>query len=362
LAGLKAPKKKIEPVVLVGSASLSDFIAASTPKDTQQVLRPLCEVAWPQPVTQNFISVPYPYPPAVFPIFAGILGTDMLKRAGTEADIIWFCETIAGAPLSPLITNEKRFVTYLLLFVLARALQPGFNLDLGAVDRFQQEFKPLVDEALNQYALPLVKKLDVHLNRFASTKFELEMLLPDWQKVLTDIKAAVGLPTGIKTFVFDHIIRMLDVRTANRLLSSPERLSFGHSVCWVSFLTALEDTIGQQFVITSEVCQAVQMGGAIARNPVMSNDICPYLSKHVVLFVLSHIVADEMFPETIDVAPFVREFELGDDGAIGTIAQPEAGDYMELVQGIRIQDWNACELSPELLVRFPHLAEFHTTS
>jgi hypothetical protein len=309
-------------------------------------------------VTQNFISVPYPYPPAVFPIFAGILECEMLKHPNQEDCIDWFCEKIREAPLSPAITNEKRFVTYLIVYILSLALKPTFELDDNAVGVFQGRFKPVVDSALNQYMRPLIGKLETHLNRFASTQFELNMLLSDWQRVFNEIRASLGFPAAIKTFVLRHIVTTLDVRAANRLLSNPVRFSFANSMTWLSFLTALETAIGSPFTITSQICQIVQMAAALSADPARSDEICPDLSKSTVLFVLASIVPDEMLATTLDLSPFAAAYEIDPIPDRANIPIPIVGDYMEFVPGIRIADWNAATLSPEFLVRFPFFERF----
>jgi hypothetical protein len=362
LSHLVGRKKSGEPrPTLVGqSSSLSEFIVAVPHKDYQMVLKPILEVAWPQPITQSFISMPYPYPSAVFPIFAAMMDSELLKRPNAESEIMWFCENIQKAPLSPAITNEKRFMTHLMLYILVRPFQPTFDLDPMAVDIFQREYRPIVDDALAQYARPLLVRFEPLLNRFATTQFELNSLLEDWQKAVGEVRTAIGFPAQIKAFVLRHVIATLDSRMADRMLVNPARFSFRNAMTWGSFLTALETAIGQRFVLVSQICQTIQMAPAICASPGLSTEVCPALGKSVILFILTGLVPDEMRATNIDASLFVSAFGLDPTRDRESLQPPDPGDYMELIAGIRIADWNACEISAEFLGRFPFLAQFLT--
>jgi hypothetical protein len=282
----------------------------------------------------------------------------MLKSPGSKVGIDWFCEQIQNAPLAPAITNEERFLTFAMIYILVRALSRGFEFDDEAVELFQKTFRPVVDSAFAQYARPLIGRLDPHMNRFATARFELDVLLPDCQKGFDNIAGSIGLPGVLKKLALQNVIAILDARAANRILASPGRLSFGNSVIWLSFLTALATAISRPFKITLQVCRALQMAPSICTSPKLAEEVCPDLSKGIVLFLMTSLKPDELFARNIDASRFVSTYRLDPTVHPEPIEPVSMADYMELIDEIPVRDWNACTVPPELLQRFPHLAQF----
>jgi hypothetical protein len=285
----------------------------------------------------------------------------MLKSEHPEPDIEWFCERIQEAPLTRPVTNEKKFVMFMMIYILPRTLQTVFALSDRAVGLFQSKFKTVVDAAFQQFARPFVNRLDIHLNRFATARFELDGLLADCQKAFQDIRSSVGFPAAIKPFILKNIVALVDARASNKLLANPTRFSLGNSMVWSSFLTAWETAIGDSFTLTSQIAQALQMAPVICADPTVSDEICPALSKQLILFLLTSFVPDEVLPTDIDTSGFVTQFRLDSTKPAETVQPIFVGDYMDFVGGIRIADWNACGLQPDLLYRFPYLTEYQNT-
>jgi hypothetical protein len=327
-------------------------------KDYTKELQPVLDIAWPPPVSQSFISVPYPYPPAVFPIVSAVVHSELLKAEDVQSACQWFAEAVQAAPLSVASTNEKRFVTFLMIYILAGALQPVFEFNDVAVVVFQCVFKPVVDAALIQYARPFINRLDGHLNRFATACFDLNGLLADAQKTFGDIRTGISFPASIKTFTLRALIAIIDARTANKILANPARFTFGNAAIWGSFLTAFQTEIGHSMPIAAEVASGIQMAPAICADPKMTDDVCPHLKKPLVFFLLTNVRPDEMMAENIDASKFVTDFGIDPTAPEETVTPKLPGDYKELAASIRIADWNACDIQPDLIAQFPFLREF----
>jgi hypothetical protein len=85
--------------------------------------RGILATKWPPPVIQSFILVPYSYPAAVFPNLPALIHSKILKNAVYEEAVSEFVELFMAV-----CTTEKRFVTFLMIFILAKALAPTHGL------------------------------------------------------------------------------------------------------------------------------------------------------------------------------------------------------------------------------------------
>jgi hypothetical protein len=141
----------------------------------------------------------------------------------------------------------------------------------------------------------------------------------------------------------------MDAAAASKLLETPQSLTRQNAIAWLSFLRAFEtDAGGTALPMASEVCLVLQNGGSLSRDPISLKDIAPNLPKSVVLFLLTSLGED--------ASGFITVFDLDPSAQANTIEPDLTGsDYMELAAGIRISDWNVCEIQPEFYSKFPFL-------
>jgi hypothetical protein len=247
------------------------------------------------------------------------------------------------------------------IYVLARALAGEYAFDPEAVELFQSAFRAVVDTAFAQYARPFTGRLDPHINRFATARFELNVLLADFQKGFAEIRKSIGFTEVLKRLVVQKVVSLLDARAATCILASPTRLTFSNSMVWSSFITALTAALGFPFTITMELCQALQMAPSICSNPRLVAEVCPDVNPQIILFLLTSLKPDELLATNIDASRFVSVYRLDPTFHPMPIEPLPVGDYMKYAAEIRITDWNACTMQPELLNKFPHLSQFLKT-
>jgi hypothetical protein len=358
----KAPSSDLSMGSIPTGKGVEEFIQRGS---CGAIFESVLSLAWPTAVTQNFISMPYPYPPSVFPIVATLIHSGILTESPTviERVVLRFCELLKTAPLSPICTNEKRFISFMMIFILVRALQDQYRFSPESVMFFQSRLKPLVNDALIKFGRPLIGRAETLLNRFATAQFDVEGLLGDFGKCFQDIKNSLTLPPVIKNFIIQNIMAMIDARIVNKVLANPARLTFSNSSTWRSLITALETSTGHLLRMMSEVTSVLVLGPKICGHPPICDEVSPHLSKELVLFLLTNFKHDEMMNENIDASQFVshygvcpsHEFCQPDNPIIAPILQD---DYMTLAGAVRISDWNACEIHADLLEQFPHLKDY----
>jgi hypothetical protein len=100
--------------------------------------------------------------------------------------------------------------------------------------------------------------------------------------------------------------------------------------------------------MASEVCLVLQNGDLLSTDPNSLKDIAPNLPKSVVFFLVTSLGEG--------ASSFITVFDLDPSAQANTIEPDLTGsDSMELAAGIRIADWNVCEIQPEFYSKFPFL-------
>jgi hypothetical protein len=107
-------------------------------------------------------SVPYAYPAAVFPTVAALIDSEIFKSAVYEEAVNEFVELLRAASLAAVCTTKKRFIAFLIVFILANALTPTYGFAEPNLVFFEAKMRPLVDGAFVQYVNPLLRRMDAH--------------------------------------------------------------------------------------------------------------------------------------------------------------------------------------------------------
>lgn len=341
------------------SQGLRDFLGTTKAKDYAKEFIPVLEVSWPAPVTQNFISMPYPYPPAVFPFIATVIHSGLLVGDDDITESVGvICEKLAVSPLTTVCTNEKRFVTFMMLYILTGSLAEEYHFNPHKVEMLQSALLILVGNAFSVYGKPVIGRAETNLNRFATAQFDVDKLMADLVKSFQEIKATLTFPSQLKTFVFKNLVAMIDARMASKILQNPERFTYTNSMTWSSVITGLETSIGAKLAMCSEVAATIMITRAICDEPTVTADACPHLPKEVILTLMKNVKPDEMMSENVDVSAFVEFYDLDPTVDVRDIEPILDEDYMSLAKHLRVSDWNACELQADLFTTFPYLKKY----
>ena len=98
----------------------------------------------------------------------------------------------------------------------------------------------LVTAATQRAVAPRVSNFDVLVNRYATARFDMEILLQDYRRVLEATRRSIKYPAALAACLMEKLIAGIDARMTQRIIANPQRLNFGHGVLWNSFVSALE--------------------------------------------------------------------------------------------------------------------------
>lgn len=353
----KTPTSDVSP--LIPSKNLMDFMGMKS-REHLKLFESVFSVSWPFPITPSFISMPYQYPPAVFPLFATFLKSQIFEaNEAIEKDLYkLILEQMENAPLSVSCSNEKRFITFLMLYILINQFADQYNLDKKRIKIFSSLFRPIVDKSLIAFGKPLLGRLEQFYSHFLNSANEVPELLHEFQTNMKEVNSLLMLPAPIKSVVVKTFNSMVDARLLTKMISKPSLLTFKNAMLWSSFMTALE-TSGESLQLSSEASRMLMMAPTIGLQPDLSQDVCPSLSPDVILFLLVHVRPDDLQAQPIDASKFVEHYGIQVDGAqIGEIQPILDVDYLSMAESLRLQDWCRCELQGEDLARFPYFKEY----
>lgn len=351
------PVSTISP--LMPSQNLMDFMGMKN-KAHKKLFESILKSTWPSPLTPSFISMPYQYPPAVFPIFATILKSRIFKAdEEIEEDLFdMIIILLQKSPLSVSCSNEKRFITFLVLYILLNTLADEYELDKSRIESFSEKFKPIVDNSLIAFEKPLLGKTEQFYSIFLEAKSEIPDLITELQNCIKNVQNNLMLPTPIKNAVLHSFKSMVDSRLLTKMITNPTLLTFKNAMAWSSFLTAY-DSSDDNLVLASEASKMLMMAPTIGLHPELANEICPHLSPEVVLFLLVHVRPDDLMAQPIDASKFVEYFDVQvNSEQINDITPLLDIDYLEMASSIRLQDWCKCELQGEVMARYPFFHEY----
>jgi hypothetical protein len=96
----------------------------------------------------------------------------MLRSPLSETVIDHFCEGIQSAPLTGSVTNEEWLLILVSFYVLVLGLAGDYAFDPG--------------------------RFDPHIKRFATARFEFDVLLANFQKGFADMMISIGFTVVLK--------------------------------------------------------------------------------------------------------------------------------------------------------------------
>ncbi|OHS94121.1 hypothetical protein TRFO_11410 [Tritrichomonas foetus] len=416
-------KTKTMPVSpLMPSQNLIDFMGLKN-REHIKLFDAVLKVAWPTPLTPSFIAIPYQYPPAVFPLFASFLKSRIFQKDEPLEENLFdiILDMMQKAPLSISCSNEKRFVTFLVLYVLINTECETYGLDKQRVKSFSEKFKLIVNKSLIAFGKPLLGRTEQFCSHFLGASFEVNELLGEFESNMKDVQNLLMLPAPIKSAVLNSFNAMMDVKLLTKMVSNPSLLTFKNAMIWSSFMTALESS-SQSFhhntnsnnndtnhdnnnlnlnnphhtnsqnqktdkneeeenteyegldirhsnnennnnsyellPLSSEASKILMMAPQIGKSPEIAKEVCPHLSPNIVLFLLVHVRPDEIMAEPIDASHFVEYYGMQADGGLGEITPNINQNYLDVASSIRVKDWCKCELQAEVVAKFPFFKEY----
>lgn len=353
----KSPVSDVSP--LIPSQNLMDFMGMRS-REHLKLFESVLSISWPFPVTPSFISMPYQYPPAVFPLFATFLKSQIFEaNESIEKNLFEsILKLIENAPLSVSCSNEKRFITFLMLYILLNHFCDEYHLDQKRIQYFSTLFRTVIDKSLISFGKPLLGRFEQFYSHFLNSAHEVPELLHEYQTNMKEINGLLMLPIPIKKIVLKTFNSMIDARILSKMISQPSLLTFKNAMLWSSFMTALE-TSGEILQLSSEASRMLMMAPTIGMQPDLSQDVCPNISPDIVLFLLVHVRPDDLQAQPIDASKFIEHYGIqADDAKIGEIQPVIDADYLAIADNLRLQDWGKCELQGEMLARFPYFKEY----
>jgi len=196
-------------------------------------------------------------------------------------------------------------------------------------------------------------------NRFATAKFEMNLLLDDCKELLDRAARALAFPREMNAFLIDYFIGEFQLRAANKILQNPARFTFSNAMIWNGFLTAVESDLKLSLPRLREVVLALNMAPNIAKNPEIAREICPNLPMTTIGFVIMMFVPDEAFANPLDPMGFMEACGVFSLPSEVSLDEPEVGAF-ERMRTIDFGRWSDTKVPAKIAQRFPFLKNYAT--
>jgi hypothetical protein len=312
---------------------------------------------WAAPISPGFIWPLVPYPPAVFPIFAMIIHTEMLK-ADPNGLMATFVEGLPRAQFSADCPPDTRFLICMLVFILAGSFGGEYEFNEALVSKFHESLGPILDEYLVRLVDPCVTPFEKAVRRLASAQFQADDLIRDFSRTFARVSTLLPGPEQLQPFLCTAILNVLDSLILLRILGNPWKLTIGNAQILSSFFNQLATEFREQFTLASEAMSVLHAARTICRSPRDADVIAPHLPKEVVFFLLANLKPDDLFSGIVDASRFLDAFPVNPAWTAKTVVPFFSSDYMSLAQHMQISDWNACEINEAVLAEFSFLRMF----
>jgi hypothetical protein len=332
-------------------------------RDVIQLIRSVLARPWDGLYDKVFLdsSRKFPFPPAVFPIFAIIRHTRLFDPSVVPdeqfADAIdTFFEELDEAPLSPDNSADHRFLTCLVVALLIDGHAKNEGWQDARVARTLDRFVVVFNQGAQVVLAPALRNFDVLCNRFATAKFDVEPLLDDFRLVLDGVYTSVEFPRSVTRYLMEHLVALLDTKILNRIIANPGRFLFTNAVAWNTFITAFEGVTSLNFKYLRQAVFVLVMAKNLTDPDAIDGiveSVCPDLDKKLIFNFLKNYHPDSMLPEPINFRAFGDKFGFKDVSTLQAVAPHVVQSFRSVAAHLPLDAWNHVVLTPVILRGYP---------
>jgi hypothetical protein len=332
-------------------------------RDITQLIRGVLARPWEGFYDKVFLdsSRKFPFPPAIFPIFAIIRHTRLFDPSVVPdeqfADVIdIFFEELDEAPLSADNSAEHRFLTFLLVALLIDRDAKNEGWDQLRVGRTLNRFIVVLNQAARAVLAPVLRNFEVLCNRFATAKFEVDPLLDDFRLVLDGVYTSVEFPPAVTRYLMEHLVALLDAKMLNRIIANPGRFLFANGVVWNTFITAFEGVTSFNFKYLRQAVFVLMMAKNLTDRDAIDGlieSVCPDLDKILIFNFLKNYHPDAMLPEPINFRAFGDKFGIKDVSTLQAVVPLVVQSFRSAAAHLHLEAWNQVALTPVVLRGYP---------
>lgn len=309
------------------------------------------------------------YPSQVFPIFATILHSKILKNEKTVAPQarqqhqINFdkCLQIFATDLTKMpATHGDLFLTILLLILLIRTQAPRYKLDRKRCETALKTIQHTFESALLLILERSLDKAEVYVELFSEANFNQQKILADFHEIFEANKTAFVFGEVINNFLITRFTELLEGKMLNRIVAKPDKFTFGNAVKWNSLLTALENDNNIQMKTIHQAVNVFIMIESISKTPSLASEVCPDISPALVSFFITHFKKDENIQNLPKPNKFNKEFKL--NKAPKTFehvpSKKTALTITTVKQEFTLDNWNDCSADEPNVKAFSFLSKY----
>jgi hypothetical protein len=300
------------------------------------------------------------YPPAVFPIFSGLLYTKCLVNspvadAHFEATLSVITADLAKMPIS----NREAVLSVLILVLLVRKNQKCYGLDQRKAQTLVNELERLLDQLLMRLLKALWMRGEVVMNRFATAAFECRGLESDFRDLFSGVREEIRMGDIMTKFLLGRFIVLFEHRLLLKLIENQSRFNFQNSMTWSSLLTAVESDEHVSLPLVRQGISALLMAQAISKEPDIIKDVCPGISPELVAFFLQNYKTDMNVKEEIKLAAFRKRHKVQEVLDVKKLVPPcPRIGWAKLIQCVFLQNWCAIARDEEQLQHYDYLLQY----
>jgi hypothetical protein len=330
-----------------------------------EVLRVIAQRFWP-PDRSVFLDRTKTdlMPTLVFPVFATLVATGLLTESVGEDVAADAADGLAeDLTRSEMAVSDKLVVELLLAHLLQRALKDG-RFSASRVGLFADRVSDLISVAAQRAVTPMLSNFDVLINRFATARFDMEMLLTDFKRVLDATRRLMKFPAALTACLYKKLVVGLDARMTTRICANPQRINFTNGVLWNSCVAALERAEHFRLPNSSEVASAIVMAQnlATAGGPEVRRTLLAEMSEELLAFLMVNFAPDEMCPDGIHPRAVFTRLDISANGQSKPRITPreEPEELKKVADHWDVEAWRRVHLPEAALAEFPFLAAVDT--
>ena len=296
------------------------------------------------------------YPCQVFPIFATILHTQILKseksikpqqRHQHQVNFDKCLQIFATDMQKMPATHSDLFLTILLIILLIRTQGPKYRLDRKRCETALKTIQHMFESSLLLILERPLDKAEVFIEIFSEANFQQTKLLMDFHEIFESNKTAFMYGEVINNFLITRFTELLEGKMLNRIISKPDKFTFSNAVKWNSFLTAFENDNNISMKTIHQAVNVFIMIESIAKSPSLAKEVCPDISPALVSFFITHFKKDENIQNPPKPSKFNKEYKLNKAPKVfeHVPSKKTSLTLTTIKQEFTLNNWN--DLSPE---------------
>lgn len=259
------------------------------------------------------------FPCQVFPLFATILHTKLLKSENVNSQQMMSqhqrnfdkCLQVFITDMSKMpTTRDELFLNCVLIILLIRTQAAKYKLDAKRCEAAMKTIFQVLETTLYLILEKSLDKTEVYVELFSEANFDQTKLLNGFHEIFEANKSAFKFGEVINEFLITRFTELVEEKMLNRIIAKTDKFTFGNAIKWNSFLIALEKENNIHMKIIHQAVSSFIIIESIAKTPILSTEVCPDISPSLISFFITHLKCDEHIQNLPKPAKFNKEYKL----------------------------------------------------